>query len=91
VQDAGTVASFHRHVGGAAVALDGTGVSRGFSIDTDHGAEAPAAIDVGAVRAVAVSDLVVFPDGSVKFTVTGKGLTMTAAGELLVTLPVTVV
>ena len=76
-------------MGGAALAVPGTGASCGLSTVTDQGIDAPGAIDVGADRAVAVTLRLVFPAGSVKLTVTGKGLTTTAAAELLCTTPLT--
>src|SRR5439155_8912190 len=76
-------------VGGPALAVPATGASFGFSTVTDHGTCAPGATGVGPLSAVAVTDLDDLRAGSVKFTVTGKGLTTTACAELLRTTPVT--
>jgi hypothetical protein len=89
LQAAANVASSQRHVGWEALAVPGTGASWGFSTVTDHGIDVPGEIGVGLLSAMAVTDFLVWPAGSVKLTLTGKGLTTTVAGELFRTVPVT--
>src|SRR5207237_240638 len=88
-QVAASAASAHFHAGVWALAVLATGALCGFSTVTVQGTDPPAAIVVGPARAVAVTTWLVVPDGSVKFTSTGKGEATTAIDDELRTTPET--